>query len=201
MCPAAVAPARARAMMPMRLLRIVHAVRKTHRTGRDDLRLAEEAVDEGRARRTGAGSPCGWRTSRAARNSPPISRKPRTKPSSGEMTIGRMTLRSTPLSSHQCACPPCDQMIECEVVARGGQRRAAQAADQRMAGTGRQAQPPGDQVPDRRRRAARRSAAARPTSTTPVSIRPEAIVFGDRGAPERADQVGHRRQQYRLARA
>src|SRR5690606_22862280 len=58
-------------------------------------------------------------------NSAPIMTKPRTKPSSGELNIGRTTFGSKPLPCHQCS-PPCHQMIEDQLFCA-----AASAAPQR----------------------------------------------------------------------
>ena len=110
-------------------------------------------------------------------------RKPITKPRKGETIIGTITLGSTPLPSHQCA-PPCHQMIEWTLPSD-----AASAAPQRpptrawLELDGR----PSHQVMRFQMVAPSSALISRcePTSTTPVSIRPEAMVAAT-AVPQRA---------------
>ena len=69
-----------------------------------------------------------------------MSKPPKMKPAIGELIMGMTTFGSRPFVPVQ----------DRPVTARGGDRGAAQTADQRVTGTGRQAEQPRDQVPDDR---------------------------------------------------
>src|SRR5271170_5149702 len=50
-----------------------------------------------------------WRSRKYKR---PMSRKPTTKPTSGDKIIGMMTFQRMPLPCHQCTLPGMDQMMD-----------------------------------------------------------------------------------------
>ena len=123
--------------------------------------------------------------SSASRN--PMTMKPMVNPAAGETIIGRITLLSRPLPSHQCPAG-IDQMIECQFVAGRGERGAAESADQRVRRARWQAPPPGDQVPDRRAEQRADDEFGRDVDDAGID-QPRRNRLGDRRAPHRAEEV------------
>ena len=139
------------------LLGVVRAVRPAHRTGRDDLQLAEQRVGKARPanslQHALAVGEEGEQREQQAHDDEAEKEPGQRRDDHRQHDLGQQTLALPPVFT--TGYVPDDRV---EVAARRGERGAAEAADQRMRGRRWQAPPPGDQVPDHGRRTRRRSA-------------------------------------------
>jgi len=157
------------------LLRVVRPVAVRHPRGADQLQFAENGMDEMRRER--------------AQNKKQQAHQNRTEQ---EPDHRRREHRHDDFRG-EAAAPFQDRPI----AVRGGERRAAQAADERVAGTGRQPEPPRDEIPDDR--AEKRAQHGLHVDDLRVD-NALADGGGDGGAHERSGEIKKCRHRDRLAR-